>query len=399
MPDGQTMPGSTALSRFTVLDLTRVRSGPTCVRQLADWGAKVIKIEMPPALDEGDPMGGPRAGSDFQNLHRNKRGMTLNLKSAEGVALLKKMAETADVIVENFRPDVKQRLGIDYEAMAKVNPRLVYASISGFGQDGPYAGRPGFDQIAQGMGGLMSITGLPGQGPVRVGIPIADLCAGLFAAQGIMIALLEREVSGKGQWVQSSLLQAQIFMLDFQASRWLMEGQVPKQAGNNHPTSIPTGVFKTADGHMNIAASGNKIWERCVRALGRPDLLQDDRFKDSASRSTHRDACNAEIEKTTRTNTTAHWVAVLNEAGVPSGPIYNVDQVFADPQVQHLGIAQKLNGGNRETSYVGQPIVLSRTPARLVSHPPELGQHTDEILAEMGLDAAAIADLRARQVV
>jgi formyl-CoA transferase len=325
--------------------------------------------------------------------------MTLNLKSPEGVALFKKMAETADVIVENFRPDVKQRLGIDYEAMAKVNPRLVYASISGFGQDGPYAGRPGFDQIAQGMGGLMSITGLPGQGPVRVGIPIADLCAGLFAAQGIMIALLEREVSGKGQWVQSSLLQAQIFMLDFQASRWLMEGQVPKQAGNNHPTSIPTGVFQTSDGHMNIAASGNKIWERCVRALGRPDLLQDDRFKDSASRSTHRDACNAEIEKTTRTNTTAHWVAVLNEAGVPSGPIYNVDQVFADPQVQHLGIAQKLNGGNRETSYVGQPIVLSRTPARLVSHPPELGQHTDEILAGIGLEQAAIDDLRARQVI
>jgi crotonobetainyl-CoA:carnitine CoA-transferase CaiB-like acyl-CoA transferase len=391
---------SSALSRFTVLDLTRVRSGPTCVRQLADWGANVIKIELPPALDEGDPMGGPRAGSDFQNLHRNKRAITLNLKSPDGVALLKKLAEKADVVVENFRPDVKKRLGIDYEALSAVNPKLVYASISGFGQDGPYATRPGFDQIAQGMGGLMSITGLPGQGPVRVGIPIADLTAGLFAAQGIMIALLEREVSGKGQWVQSSLLQAQIFMLDFQASRWLMEGQVPKQAGNNHPTSIPTGVFTTSDGYMNIAASGNKIWERCAKALGRDDLLADGRYKTASGRSEHRDELNAEIQKTTLTNTTAHWVAAMNDAGVPCGPIYKVDEMFADPQVQHLGIAQKLNGGNKgEVAYVGQPIHLSRTPSSIVTHPPELGEHTDEVLAELGLDKATIDDLRTRQVI
>mgnify|MGYP002780568577 FL=1 len=391
---------SSTLARFKVLDLTRVRSGPTCVRQLADWGAQVVKIEMPPALDEGDPMGGPRHGSDFQNLHRNKRGLTLNLKSPEGVALFKRLAEGADVIVENFRPDVKARLGIDYESMAKVNPRIVYASISGFGQDGPYATRPGFDQIAQGMGGLMSITGLPGQGPVRVGIPVADLCAGLFAAQGILLALLERETSGKGQWVQTSLLQAQVFMLDFQASRWLMEGQVPKQAGNNHPTSIPTGVFQTSDGYMNIAASGQKIWERCARALGRADLLEDKRFASNASRSEHRDALNAEIEATTRTNTTAHWVDALNEAGVPCGPIYKVDEMFADPQVRHLGIAQTLNGGNRgEVAYVGQPIVLSRTPSAIVTHPPEIGEHTDEVLAELGLSTGEIADLRARQVV
>ena len=400
MPEGHhAVPASTALSRFTVLDLTRVRSGPTCVRQLADWGANVIKIEMPPALDEGDPMGGPRQGSDFQNLHRNKRGMTLNLKSPDGVALLKKMAEKADVIVENLRPDGKKRLGVDYEALSKVNPRIVYASISGFGQDGPYAGRPGFDQIAQGMGGLMSITGLPGQGPVRVGIPIADLCAGIFAAQGILVALLEREVSGKGQWVQSSLLQAQIFMLDFQASRWLMEGQVPKQAGNNHPTSIPTGVFKTSDGYMNIAATGQKIWQRFCEALGKPEWLKDERYATGAARSTNRDALNAEIEAVTLTDTMTNWVARLNEAGVPCGPIYKVDEMFADPQVQHLGIAQKLNGSNREVAYVGQPIKLSRTPSQIVSHPPALGEHTDEILAEIGLDKAAIDDLRARQVI
>ena len=390
------------LARFRVLDLSAHRAGPTTARQLADWGADVIKIEPPVAMDDepGGGLIGRRHGSDFQNLHRNKRAITLNLKSPDGVALLKKLIEKADVVVENFRPDVKTRLGIDYEALSAVNPRLVYASISGFGQDGPYATRPGFDQIAQGMGGLMSITGLPGQGPVRVGIPIADLCSGLFAAQGIMIALLEREVSGKGQWVQSSLLQAQIFMLDFQASRWLMEGQVPKQAGNNHPTSIPTGVFPTSDGYMNIAASGNKIWERCARALGRGDLLEDARYKTAGSRSEHRDALNAELEATTRTNTTAHWVAALNDAGVPCGPIYKVDEMFADPQVQHLGIAQKLNGGNKgEVAYVGQPIKLSRTPSNIVTHPPELGEHTDEVLTDLGLDPATIAALRARQVI
>src|ERR1700733_10659944 len=281
---------SKALSRFTVLDLTRVRSGPTCVRQLADWGANVIKIETPPGLEE--PMGGPREGPDFQNLHRNKRSMTLNLKAPEGLAAFKRMVKKADVVVENFRPAVKKRLGIDYKTLARINPRLVYASISGFGQTGPYAERPGFDQIAQGMGGLMSITGLPGQGPVRVGIPIADLTAGLFCAMGILTALLEREVSGEGQAVETSLLQAQAFMLDFQAARWLVKGEVAKQAGNNHPTSIPTGVFKTADGHINIATSGQRIWERFCGALGAPEFITRPEYATGANRSNNRDALN-----------------------------------------------------------------------------------------------------------
>lgn len=388
-----------ALETITVLDLTRVRSGPTCVRQLADWGAKVIKIEMPEGLDQGDPMGGPRNGPDFQNLHRNKRGLTLNLKSPEGVALLKRLAERADVVVENFRPDVKHRLGIDYAALSAVNPRIIYASISGFGQDGPYAGRPGFDQIAQGMGGLMSITGQPGQGFMRVGIPIADLCAGFFAAHGIMVALFERERSGRGQWVQTSLLQAQSFILDFQAARWLMAGEVPKQAGNNHPTSIPTGVFPTSDGFMNIAATGNVIWKRFCEVLGTTEWLTDPRFSDGRARSTNRDALNALIAERTKADTSANWVEKLNAAGVPSGPIYSIDQVFADPQVQHLGIAQKLNGGNREATYLGQPVTLSRTPSTIDTHPPAIGEHTDAILAELGLDQAAIADLRSRQIV
>src|SRR6478672_7371713 len=290
---------SRALERFTVLDLTRVRSGPTCVRQLADWGANVIKIELPPEPGGGEPLGGPREGSDFQNLHRNKRSMTLNLKAPEALAAFKRMVKKADVVVENFRPDVKRRLGIDYPQLRKINPKLIYASISGFGQTGPYADRPGFDQIAQGMGGLMSITGLPGQGPVRVGIPIADLSAGLFCALGILVALLEREVSGEGQWVNTSLLQAQIFMLDFQAARWLQMNEVAKQAGNNHPTSIPTGVFKTKDGHINIASTGQVMWERLCNALQAPELIKHPDYASGALRSKNRDALNAEIDKRT----------------------------------------------------------------------------------------------------
>lgn len=391
---------SEALSRFTVLDLTRVRSGPTCVRQLADWGANVIKID---ALTEdagGEQPGGPRRGSDFQNLHRNKRAMTLNLKDERGLAVFKRLAAKADVVVENFRPDVKKKLGIDYESLAKINPHIVYGSISGFGQDGPYHKRPGFDQIAQGMGGLMSITGAPGEGPMRVGIPVADLTAGLFCAMGILTALLEREVSGKGQWVQTSLLQAQIFMLDFQAARWLMEKEVAKQAGNNHPTSIPTGVFRTSDGYINIATTGGRIWERCALAIGAPELYSHPDYLTAPARSKNRDALNAEIEKRTLTKSTETWVRELNEAGVPCGPIYAIDQMFEDEQVKYLGIAQEVpNDENRDIRLVGQPVTLSRTPSRMVARPPEFGEQTDEVLAEFGFDQEEIVALRAARVV
>jgi crotonobetainyl-CoA:carnitine CoA-transferase CaiB-like acyl-CoA transferase len=382
---------STALSRFTVLDLTRVRSGPTCVRQLADWGANVIKIEMPPQIEAGEGPGGPRDGSDFQNLHRNKRSMTLNLKSPEGVAVLKKMVKKADVVVENFRPDVKRRLGIDYKDLRKINPKIVYGSISGFGQDGPYENRPGFDQIAQGMGGLMSITGLPGQGPVRVGIPVADLTAGLLCATGILVALLERDKSGKGQYVETSLLQAQIFMLDFQASRYLVKGEVAEQAGNNHPTSIPTGVFKTTDGHINIAAAGQKIWARTCEGLGVPELAKRPEYANGATRLKHRDQLNVEIEAITVTRSSADWVDRFNQIGVPCGPIYSIDQVFADPQVKHIGIAQPVKGS--KLTLVGQGVKLSRTPSKLVAPPPALGQHTAQVLKEFGYSAKQIAAL------
>jgi formyl-CoA transferase len=393
-------PASSALSRFTVLDLTRVRSGPTCVRQLADGGANVIKIELPEALDAGEGLGGSRHGPDFQNLHRNKRAITLNLKEKDGVALFKKLVAKADVVVENYRPDVKGRLGIDYDALAKVNPRIILGSISGFGQDGPYLDRPGFDQIAQGMGGLMSITGEPGRGPMRVGIPIADLCAGLLCAHGIMVALLEREVSGKGQWVQSSLLQAQIFMLDFQAARWTMSQEVAKQAGNNHPTSIPTGVFATTDGHINLAVAGGAIWERFCKCVGAEHWITDARYKTGPDRSKNRDALNAEIEAVTRTKDSAAWIEIFNKAGVPAGPIYSIDQVFADPQVKHLKMAQTVHSDAvGDIALVAQAVGLSRTPSTFAVAPPERSEHTEEVLAEIGLSAGEIADLRKRNVI
>jgi formyl-CoA transferase len=387
------------LARFKVIDLTRARAGPTAARHFADFGADVIKVEAPAAGDE-DALGGDRDGPDFFNLHRNKRSLTLNLKAADGVAILKKLAAAADVLIENYRPDVKHRLGIGYVTLRAVNPRLVYVSISGFGQDGPYASRPGFDQIAQGMGGLMSITGLPGQGPVRAGIPIADLSTGNYAAMGALIALLERDVSGEGQWVQTSLLQSQIAMLDFQAARWTVARQVPGQAGNDHPTSIPTGVFPTGDGHINIAASGQHIFQRLCEALDAPGLVADPDFATAERRSENRARLNAALAERTRQYGSAELVERLNAAGVPSGPIYAIDQVFADPQVQHLGVAVPMPHPQRgDVAVVNQAVALSRTPSVIDRPTPQLGQHTDEILAELGYDDAAIADLRARKVI
>lgn len=385
------------LARFKVLDLSRVRAGPTAVRQLADWGASVIKIESR-AGDAG--LGGERHGPDFQQIHRNKRSLTLDLKHPEGLEILRRLLRDADVLVENFRPDVKYRLGIDYESLRPINPRLIYASISGFGQTGPYSNRPGFDQIAQGIGGLMSITGLPGQGPVRAGIPVADLTAGIFTAMGILIALLEREVSGEGQWVQTSLLSAQISMLDFQAARWLIGHEVPGQAGNNHPTSIPTGVFPTKDGHINIAAAGEEIYARFCNALEAPELAKDPAYATGEDRSKNRDRLNDAIAAITRTRTSAEWIERLNTAGVPSGPIYRIDEMFNDPQVKHLNLtrrAQQTMLG--ELELVGQPVELSRTPWSIHSASPEPGEHTDQILQELGYGPNDIKSLHGRKVV
>jgi formyl-CoA transferase len=345
-------------------------------------------------------MGGPRDGPDFQNLHRNKRSLTLNLKDKEGVAIFMKLAKDADVVVENYRPDVKFRLGIDYESLKKVNPRIVLASISGFGQDGPYRDRPGFDQIAQGMGGLMSITGLPGQGPVRAGTAVADISAGLFAALGIMTALLEREKSGEGQWVQSNLLMSQIALLDFQAARFLMKGEVPPQVGNDHPTSMPTSAYTTADGYINVAASGEGMWARLCEAIGRKDLLEAPQFKGQENRAKNRAQLNELLNQALRARPSHEWVEKLNAAGVPCGPIYSVDQVFADPQVQHLQAAAEVDHPKLgRFKVVNQAVKLSRTSSSMAAATPEIGQHTDEILRELGYSDNDIRGMRERRVI
>lgn len=383
------------LEHLRVIDLTRARSGPTCVRQLADMGAQVIKVEQP-----DDDEGVSRHNSDFQNLHRNKRSLVLNLKDPRGLAILKQLVSKADVLVENYRPEVKKRLGIDYATLRLLNPRLIYASISGFGQTGPYKDRPGYDQIAQGMGGLMSITGPPGSGPWRVGVPIADLSAGLLAAQGILVALLERERSGEGQWVHTSLLEAMVSMLDFQATRWLIDKEIPPQAGNNHPTGIPTGTFEVRDGYINIAASGQHMWKRLCEALEAVALYEDPRFSTPGRRSRNRDALNAILEEKLQAKTSAEWVEILNTAGVPCGPILTIDQVFANEQVRHLELARSVSHPQLGPLQVlGLPVTLSRTPGAVRSPTAEKGEHSDQILRELGISQEEIQQLHDEGVV
>lgn len=388
------------LSNVRVLDLTRVRAGPTAVRQLADWGADVIKIEEPVAADGETEMGGMRLGPDYQNLQRNKRSLTLNLKEPAGLEIFKRLVQDADVVVENYRPDVKSRLGIDYETLRQINPRLVYASISGFGQDGPYAKRPGYDQIVQGMGGLMSITGLPEQGPVRVGIAICDTAAGLYGALGIMMALYEREHTGLGQWVQTSLLESQLAILDLQAARWLVSGDVPVQAGNNHPTMIPTGLFNAQDGLLTLQVPGQVMWERFCKALERLDWLDDPRFRTNRDRSANRTEINALIEDIFSARPRDYWIERLNKAGIACGAVNTIDQAFADPQVCHLGVALPVEHPQLGSiSLVGQPIRTDRHRASVRMIAPMPGEHNAEVLRGIGLAAEEIEDLRSRHVI
>lgn len=398
MPSIQASP---ALARFRVLDLSRVRAGPNCVRVLSDFGADVVRIEPPEGVDPNEAMfAGNRRGGDFQNINRNKRSMTLNLKKAGALEILMRLARNADVVVENWRPDVKKKLGLDYAALEAVNPRIILASISGFGQDGPYAWRPGFDQIIQGMGGLMSVTGHPDAGPVRAGLAVADMSAGLYAALGILTALLEREVSGKGQWVHSSLLHSQIAMMDFQVARYLNDGDIPVQVGNNHPTSSPMGLFEASDGVFNLGASGEGNWVRLCRLVDRPDWLQEPDFKDEQLRVKNRERLDRELAAIFKGRSVAHWVDSLNEAGVPAGPVYTVPQLVEDPQVKHLGVtAPARTAFGKDMQYITQPVTLERTPARVVAPAPEWGQHTAEVLAEAGYSADEIERFRADGVV
>ena len=391
------------LADIRVIDLTVARAGPTCVRQLADWGADVIRVEPPDAPDgtpRRDSFTNNRYGSDFQHLHRNKRSLALDLKTPAGREVLLRLADSADVLIENMRPPVKSRLGFDYETIHARNPRLVYGSISGFGQDGPYGGRGGVDQIAQGMGGLMSVTGLPGTEPTRAGIPVSDLAAGLYLAIGVLVALHDRERTGTGRWVRTSLLEAMIAMMDFQAARWTIDQEIPRQAGNHHPTNVPMGCFATADGHVNIGAAGGRLLRAMAAVIGLPGLPDDPRFCTPEKRSANRAELNALIAEKLTTRPTSEWVKALNDAGVPCGPVYQMDEVFADPQVVHLAMTRTI-----EHPALG-PLDIVRNAVRMTGEPdtvrtptPELGGHTEQVLAELGYSPAEIEALRAQAVI
>jgi formyl-CoA transferase len=386
------------LDDIRVIDLTIARAGPTCVRQLADWGADVIRVE-PPGHGESS-IDDRRHGSDFQNLHRNKRAVALDLKTPEGLELLMRLVETADVLVENMRPPVKTRLGFDYDAVQARNPRLVYASLSGFGQDGPYAERGGVDQIVQGMGGLMSITGLPGNEPTRVGIPVADLSAGLYLAIGILVALHDRERTGEGRWVRTSLLEAMVAMLDFQATRWTMDGEVPASEGNHHPTLVPMGCFPSADGYVNIAGPAGRLLRNFCAVVGLPGLVDDPRFDSATKRSANRAALNELVAERLRTRTTAEWVEALNAVGVPCGPVYAIDEVFADPQIEHLGLRAPVEHGKLgRIDIVRNAVTMTDGPPTVRAAAPEAGADTEAVLTEIGCNAEEIADLRRRGIV
>ena len=388
------------MSRFKVIDLTLARAGPSCVRTLADWGADVIRVEPPPEEGEAGELVGRRDGSDFQNLHRNKRAITLNLKTDEGRGILMRLAEQADVVVENMRPGVTRRLGVDYESVHKRNPRIVYGSISGFGQYGPYTSRPSIDQIAQGMSGIMSVTGIPGQGPVRVGVAVTDIMAGAFLAQGILIALLDREVSGQGRWVQTSLIEAGLTLLDFQATRWTMDKKIPPQEGNNHPTNTPMGCFPTADGHLNIAATSNKNFKIFCKLIERETMAADPRFASTALRRQNKEAMNEMIAAALQARTTGEWFELLVAAGLPCGPVYNIKQAFADPQVEALRLKRSVvHPRLGELDLVAQPCEITGFDREIRTATPDLGEHTHEILGSLGYSAEDIEKLKVARAI
>jgi len=386
--------GGRPLARFSVIDLTTVRSGPTCTKILADFGARVLRVERP----GGE--GRERVFFDAADLHRNKRSVAVNLQDERGVAIVKRLTAKADVVVENYRPDVKRRLGIDYEALSRENPRLVYASISGFGQNGPYRERPGYDQIVQGMSGLMWLTGTAESAPLRVGIPIGDLLAGYFAAMGILVALLERETSGRGQKVETSLLEALTGSLSFQAAKYVNTGEVPPPVGNHHPLTAPMGVYRAKDGYFNLAVGNDEMWGRMCAALDLPALAEDARFSGMHARVANRKELDAILETALQRRTATEWVEALNAAGVACGPIYTVDQVFADPQIKLANLVREVsNAAWGPHKVLALPVHLSRTPADVVHAASMTGEHTREVLAELGYDPAAIDALLAAGVI
>jgi len=396
-PSAPTTPPLQPLSGTRVLDLTIARAGPSAVRLLTDWGADVVRID-PPGRP---PTLGLRRGSDEQNLHRNKRSLSVDLKTAAGMEVLRRLVARSDVVVENFRAAVKQRLGLNYEALSALNPRVILASISGFGQTGPYSDRPGLDQIVQGMCGLSSVTGEPGRGPWRAGIAISDTTAGMFLGQGILLALLHRERTGRGQWVHTSLLEGMLNQMDFQAVRYTVDGQVPGQEGNAHPTLAPMGTYDASDGKVNICGPGATMWRRLCEALAAPHLAADPRYQDLAGRMAHRPSLEDEINAVTRQHKVAELVERLNRAGVPCGPVYDIGQAFEDPQARHLRMTRPApHAALGEAQLLRSPINLSACPhPERFERAPDAGEHTDAVLADLGYDGEAVARLRSEGAV
>jgi crotonobetainyl-CoA:carnitine CoA-transferase CaiB-like acyl-CoA transferase len=391
------------LAGIRVLDLGRHLAGPTCAMWLGDLGADVIKIEKPGEGDDGRAAGPPffeGQSAFFLAANRNKRSIELDVKRPEGQDLFRRLACTADVVVENFRPGVMEALGIGYPAISEMNPRIVYCSISGFGADGPYADRPGLDQIVQGVSGLMSVTGFEGGEPVRVGIPIADLLTGLFAAYGVLAALQARERTGRGQHLHTSLLESMVGMLSFQAVRYLNGAGVPPPAGNHHPLNAPYGVFRARDGYLTIGATGDKRWHRLCEVLGTQEWLDDPRFRTNGDRYQNRELLAELISERLQERTVDEWEHLLNQAGIPSGPIYRIDQAMAHPQVLHREMVVEVPHPTMGTvRLLGLPVKLSETPGAVRLAPPLLGQHTQEVLAEIGVTSDELRQLRMRGVI
>ncbi len=390
----------TPLEDLLVIDLTRALAGPYCTMMLGDLGARIIKIETPDGGDDTRGWGPPFINGEssyFLGINRNKESLTLNLKQPDAREVLRRLLGRADVLVENFRAGTMDRFGFGFPAVHALNPRLVYASISGFGQDGPYRERTAYDLILQGMGGLMGTTGEEGGPPVKVGVAVTDIAAGMFAAYGILAALRVRDRTGQGQLVDAAMLDAQVSWLTYQAGYYFATGENPRRLGSAHPSLVPYQAFRTQDGYINVAVGSEGIWSRFVEAIGAPHLADDPRFRTNPDRVAHRSELIALLDPIFATRSTADWVTATEQAGVPAGPIYQLSDIFGDPQVRHREMMQEIDhpraGRIKQT---GVPIKLSATPGRIASPPPVLGQHTESILKELGYDVSGIASLRSR---
>ena len=391
------------LDGIKVVDLSAALTGPFCTQLLADFGAEVLKIEPPGKGDMLRAFGPPYLKGEspyFLLTNRNKRGITLDITKEKGREILIRLAKDADVFIENYRPSVKKKLKIDYDTLKEINPRLIYCSISGFGQTGPYAERAGFDPIAQGMSGIASITGWKHTGPVRVGVAIGDSLGGIFAAYGILMAIIERERSGQGQRVETSLLEGLISVLGFQAAKFFATGERPEPLGNDHGMVSPYGTFKTKDSFINIAAGNQGMWERLAEALGLGHLIREERFRTVPDRVTNRSELGKLLEEKLGEKTTKEWGEILNEVGVANGPILHIDEVFQDPQVLHQEMLVEMDHPTiGKIKNIGFPVKLSRTPAAVRRPPPLLGQHTEDLLKELGYGPQEIETLRKEKII